>query len=86
MLLDGKHIIITHMLESLSKRAKTMTDVIISAHTHIPEIKQNSPMYINPGECCGWINGKNTVAVLDLKTFCAEIIDLSTLSLDKESV
>lgn len=86
MLLDGKHIIITHMLESLSKRAKTMTDVIISAHTHVPEIKQNSPMYINPGECSGWINGKNTVAVLDLKTFYAEIIDLSTLSLDKESV
>ena len=56
------------------------TDIIISAHTHVPEIKQGSPLYINPGECGGWLCGKSTVMVLDLETFLAEIIDLSMVS------
>ncbi|MDN3515313.1 MAG: metallophosphoesterase [Candidatus Brocadia sp.] len=83
LLLGGKHIIVTHMLESLSKRSKINTDVIISAHTHIPAIKEGSPLYINPGECGAWLHGRSTVAVLDLETCRAEIIDLSTVSLDK---
>lgn len=77
MLLDGKHIVVTHMLDCLSKRSKMNTDIIISAHTHIPEIKKEGPLYINPGECCGWLHGKSTVAVLDLEVSQAEIIDLS---------
>ena len=56
------------------------TDIIIGAHTHVPEIKQGNPMYINPGECGGWLSGKSTVMVLDLETFRAEIIDLSMVS------
>ena len=56
------------------------TDVIVSAHTHVPEIKQGSPLYINPGECCGWLSGKSTVMMLDLETLRPEIIDLSTVS------
>ena len=83
VILNGKHIIVTHMLESLSKRSIMNTDVIVSAHTHTPEIKQGSPMYINPGECGGWLSGKSTVMVLDLETLRPEIIDLSTESLDK---
>lgn len=83
VILSGKHIIVTHMLESLSKRSKMNTDIIISAHTHVPEIKQGSPLYINPGECGGWLSGKSTVMMLDLETLRAEIIDLSTVSLDK---
>ena len=83
VILDGKHIIVTHMLDSLSKRSKMNTDLIISAHTHVPEIKQGNPLYINPGECCGWLNGKSTVVALDLETFRAEIIDLSTASLKR---
>lgn len=82
LILDGKHIVVTHMLESLSRRSKMNTDFIVYAHTHIPEIRPGLPMYINPGECGGWLNGKNTVAILDLKTFQADIIDLSTVSLD----
>ncbi len=84
ILLNGRHIIVTHMLESLSKRSMMNTDVVISAHTHIPEIKHRNPLYINPGECCGWLNNRSTVAVLDLETFHGEIVDLSTVSPDKQ--
>ncbi|GJQ24374.1 hypothetical protein BIY37_03415 [Candidatus Brocadia sapporoensis] len=83
LILDGKHIMITHMLESLSKRSEINTDIIIYAHTHIPEIKPGIPMYINPGECGGWLSGKNTVAILDLEAFQADIIDLSAIFSDK---
>lgn len=83
LILDGKHIMITHMLESLSKRSEINTDIIIYAHTHIPEIKPGIPMYINPGECGGWLSGKNTVAILDLEAFQADIIDLSARFPDK---
>lgn len=83
LLLSGKHIMVTHMIENLSKRVKTNTDIIISAHTHIPEIKEGRPLYVNPGECCGWVTGKSTVMVLDLETSRAEIINLSAVSLGK---
>ncbi len=84
LLLEGKHIMITHMMESLSGRSKKNTDIIISAHTHIAEVKGGNPLYVNPGECSAWLYGKSTVAVLDIETSCAEIIDLSAISVDKE--
>ncbi len=77
ILLNGRHLVVTHMIESLSQRVMENVDVVISAHTHIPEIKQGHPMYINPGECCGWVNGRSTVALLDLETLHAEIVDIS---------
>lgn len=83
LLLGGKHIMVTHMMESLSKRSKENTDIIISAHTHIPEIKEGSPLYVNPGECSAWLYGRSTVAVLNIETSRAEIIDLSAVTLDK---
>lgn len=83
LILDGKHIIVTHMLESLSKRSTMNTDIIIHAHTHVPKIVPGTPLYINPGECGGWLNGKSTVAVLDLKAFQADIIDLSAIPRDR---
>lgn len=83
LLLNGKHILVTHMMESLSKRSTKNTDIIISAHTHVPEVKEGRPLHVNPGECGAWLYGKSTVAVLDLETFRAEIIDLSSVSLDK---
>ena len=77
ILLNGKHLVVTHMIESLSKRVKENMDIVISAHTHVPEIRHGNPMYLNPGECCGWVNGRSTVAILNLETLDAEIVYLS---------
>lgn len=44
-----------------------------------PEIKRESPLFINPGECGGWLYGKSTVAILDMGTSHADIIDLSSV-------
>ena len=48
--------------------------------SHMPEISTGKPLCINPGECCGWVSGKSTVALLNLKTFHAEIVDLLSVS------
>jgi uncharacterized protein len=79
IILDNRHIMVTHTIDSLSKRSMEYTDIIIYAHTHIPEIKGGHPLFINPGECGEWLYGKSTVAILDTGTSHADIIDLSSV-------
>jgi len=52
-------------------------DLVIFGHTHRLDITQHGKTYvINPGEVCGYISGKSTVAVFDSDTFETEIIEL----------
>ncbi len=44
--------------------------------THIIEVSMGETTVINPGEACGWITGRYTVAVLDLETGKVEIVDI----------
>jgi len=51
--------------------------LVISGHTHKPEVKKiNSQLIINPGECGGWLTGKSTVAIIDLDTLSSQILDI----------
>ncbi|MFQ5713006.1 MAG: hypothetical protein ACE5GU_03140 [Candidatus Scalinduaceae bacterium] len=52
--------------------------MIIFAHTHESQIRKNGQIYVSPGECGGWLNGKSTIAILDTQTRGVEIIDLFT--------
>lgn len=78
--IDDKKIIMQHdihpkILESLSVSNKF--DIIIYGHTHNPEIKKiKDVIIINPGECCGILSGKSTIAVLDTEKMDAELITL----------
>lgn len=51
-------------------------EIILCGHTHEPEISQNSKLRINPGEVCGWLYSKPSLAVLDLNNMKPEIIYL----------
>jgi len=52
-------------------------DVIIHGHTHEAKTYQKGKtMIINPGEACGYLTGKPTVAILDTKTLNVKIIPL----------
>jgi uncharacterized protein len=52
-------------------------DLVIYGHTHEAEVrKAGKTLVINPGEVSGWLYGKSTVAIADLKTMEAAIIDL----------
>jgi len=51
-------------------------DVVVRGHTHKFSITGRRPLVVNPGEVCGYLTGRKTVAVLDLDKLSAKIFDL----------
>jgi len=52
-------------------------DVIIHGHVHEAKAyKKGKTLVINPGEVCGYLTGKPSVALLDTKTLGAKIVPL----------
>jgi putative phosphoesterase len=49
---------------------------VIYGHTHEIEIKKEDSIIINPGECCGYLTGKKSIAILNLQKMDAHIIYL----------
>ena len=76
--LGGKKILVLHEQGELAALIKSQVyDVIIYGHTHEPVIeKQGKTLVINPGECGGWLKGRNTIALADLDEMTAELVDL----------
>ena len=53
-------------------------DVVVRGHTHKPEIKrENGVLIINPGEACGYLTGKQTVALLNVDGMMSNVDDMS---------
>jgi uncharacterized protein len=71
--LSGKKIVMAHDRAMIDLK-KEKADIIICGHTHKPEISylSNRPV-INPGEACGWLSAKSTVAIADLEMVTAKI-------------
>ena len=54
-------------------------DVLISGHTHvIKTYRKGKTLVINPGEACGYLTGKATIAILDTTNLDVEILHLKT--------
>lgn len=51
-------------------------DAVVRGHTHEAGLIENQTLVINPGEVCGYLSGRQTVAVLDLVTLEAKIVEL----------
>lgn len=68
---DSKHILISHK----PIRPEQDTDILLYGHTHKSEINYDEVLVINPGEASGWLFNCPTVAILNLKTKKAEIIN-----------
>ena len=52
-------------------------DLVVFGHTHEPVIKMvNKTLVVNPGEVCGWLYKKPTVAIVNLVNMEAEIIEI----------
>jgi uncharacterized protein len=52
-------------------------DLVIYGHTHEPDIRtRGNTLIVNPGELSGWLYGTSTIAVADLATLSAELIEL----------
>ncbi len=65
----------TDILTALIKHDKY--DFLVTGHTHKAEIKkEGKTLIINPGEACGYLTGRKTVALLDIEHMNAKIYTL----------
>ena len=72
--LGKRKITVVHDLSALAGKFSG-SDVVIYGHSHKPEIKeQGGILFINPGECGGWLSGKATIALLDTSALKVKII------------
>lgn len=76
--IDGKKIALMHEPQMIEELALTGNfDLIIYGHMHEVDIRRvNNTLIINPGEACGWLYGKATLVLLDLKNLIPEVITL----------
>jgi hypothetical protein len=52
-------------------------DIVITGHTHKPKVEtEGKTLVINPGELCGYLTGKRTIALLDMEKMEAKIIEI----------
>ncbi len=66
---NSKNFLISHSpVEKQDLKKYGDLHYVIFGHTHKKEIVKASPLLINPGECCGWLTGVGTVAILDTET------------------
>lgn len=73
--LGGCRILVTHrevLVEALSRSGNY--DVVLYGHTHQVDVRREPCLIVNPGEGCGWLTGKRTLAFVDLERRDAEIV------------
>jgi putative phosphoesterase len=75
--LDGRKIALLHgtheeIVDVLLKSGAY--DVVVRGHNHRAEIREGETLLVNPGEVCGYLTGRMTVAVLDSTTLKAKIV------------
>lgn len=76
--LAGRTIVMHHFIDWLKPADMQGVDVVITGHTHhIVNEKRGNTLYLNPGECCGWLTDRCTVALLDLAKLEAHIVDVA---------
>lgn len=85
--LDTPHgprvVVMAHFIDWFKPADLAGADVVISGHDHAPGIESREAggrevLFINPGECCGWLTERCTVAILDLSepTPKAELVEV----------
>jgi uncharacterized protein len=73
----GKTIVMHHFIDWLKPADWVGADVVITGHTHeVVNETRDGVLFLNPGECCGWVNDRCTVMLLDLETMKADVVDL----------
>ncbi len=78
MELDGRKIVIMHEHQVVDALADSgHFDLVIYGHTHEPDVrKRGKTLIVNPGELSGWLHGRSTVAIADLASLSAEILEI----------
>ena len=75
--LGGRTIVMHHWIEWLKPQDIAGADIVITGHTHeVVQETRGGILYLNPGECCGWLTGRCTAALLDTVALSARIIEI----------
>lgn len=78
-------ILVMHGVQDLQETKNLVTrlasggnfDVIVYGHTHETDVRRlGKTLIINPGEACGYLTGRRTVAVLDTEGLNVELIEV----------
>lgn len=71
-------ILVLHVPDRLDEyMVEKKFNIIVYGHLHKPKAeKKDNVLIINPGETCGWISGKGTIAIVDPKTLSWEFREL----------
>ncbi|WP_428386963.1 metallophosphoesterase [Mucisphaera sp.] len=79
--IGGRVIVMHHFVDWLKPADVRGADIVITGHTH--EVVNETVtadgrprLMLNPGECCGWVNDRCTVALLDTEKLEAEIVEV----------
>ena len=72
-----KRVLVHHFVEWCRPEQIARADIVVTGHTHevVNELRDGK-LFLNPGECCGWVNGRCTAAILDTDTLSAEILEV----------
>ena len=73
--LEDKKIILLHDINQLNLKEEDFNLAVVG-HTHKPLVdKKDARVMLNPGECCGWLTGRSTVAIVELADLSSRIIE-----------
>lgn len=77
--LDGK-IVLTHGVSEVFVKALALSgefDVVVRGHTHkVQKELIKDTLIINPGEACGYLSGRSSIALLKMPEKKVEIIEI----------
>jgi hypothetical protein len=80
IIIDGVKIALLHGHEEELLKAlveSEIFDVVVHGHAHKAEIyRKGKTLVVNPGEVCGYLTGKSTIALFDTVKREAKIIEL----------
>jgi putative phosphoesterase len=77
--LGGKRIALLHgihqrIVDSLIQSG--CYDLVVRGHSHKAEIIEGETLVVNPGEVCGYLTGRQTVALIDLQKMRGQIVEI----------
>ncbi len=76
--LEGRRVLVHHYVGWCRPDDIARADVVVTGHTHEAVVEhRESRLFINPGECCGWLTGRCSIAILDLATCELEQIEVT---------
>lgn len=71
--LGGRRFCLVHDAAALAGDDAAAADIVVCGHTHEPLAeRRGGALYVNPGECCGWLTGLCRVSLLDTETLAVD--------------